>query len=125
MHVGCTEEIIICDIDVFAAGPWLWTDKQPRLIHVVHAIEVVCRLRNTGRTLEIIEGKRRRVTVERTIDIRGTESQERASQIPELREIDRLVTRAAGYAAHSWRRIDRKRFGPTVAPISRLPERCP
>jgi hypothetical protein len=118
MHVGCTEEIVIGDVDVLAAGPWLRTNKQPRLIHIVHVIEVVCRLGNTGRALEIIEGERRRVTVERTIDIRRTESEERASQIPELREIDRLVARAAGYAAHSWRRIDRKLFGPSVAPIS-------
>src|SRR5689334_12947239 len=108
MHVGRTEEIVIRDVDVFAAGPWLRTNEQPRLIHVVHAIEVVCRLRNTGRTLEIIEGERGRVAVERAIDIRGIESEERASQIPELREIDRLVARASGYTAHSWRWIDRK-----------------
>jgi hypothetical protein len=62
-------EIVIGDIYVLAAGPWLWTDKQPRLIRSVHAIEVVCRLGKAWRALEIIEGESRRITVECTIDI--------------------------------------------------------
>src|ERR1700738_5032006 len=121
MHVGCTEKIVIRDIDVLAAGTWLRTNKQPRLIYVVHAIEMVCRLGNAGRALEIIEGEGCRVTVERTIDIGGTESQERARQALEAGEIDRLITRTARDAGCPRWRVDHKLLGPSVPAISRQP----
>ena len=117
MHVGCTGEIVIGDVDVLAAGPWLRTNKQPGLIDVVHAIEVVCRLGNARRALEIIEGERRRVAVERTIDI-GAQSKERARQTLGAGEINRLITRATRNAGYPRRWIDRKLLGPSIAAIS-------
>jgi hypothetical protein len=118
MHVGCSEEIIIGDVHVLAAGPWLWTDKEPRLVHIVHAIEMVGRLGNAGGALEIIEGEGRWVTVEGAIDIGRTERKERARQILEAGEIDRLIARAARHAPYPWRRVDRELFGPGVAPVA-------
>jgi hypothetical protein len=36
-HVRSGVEIVIRDVDVFAIGPWLWADEQPRLVFVVDA----------------------------------------------------------------------------------------
>jgi hypothetical protein len=76
MHIGCGVEIVIGDVDVLAAGPWLWTDEQPRLILVVHAVEVGCRLGDARWALEIIEREACWVAVERTVDIVRPRSKE-------------------------------------------------
>src|SRR6266568_6707281 len=122
MHVWCGVEIVIGNVDVFAAGPWLWTDEQPRLILVVHAIEVSRRLGDARRALEIIKGAGRRVTVEGTVDITGGR-EERTRQTLEVGEIHRLVAWAAQNAGYPWWRVDRKLLGPPVAAVSRPPER--
>src|SRR5262244_3086040 len=109
MHIGGTEEIVIGDVDVLAAGPWLWTDKQPRLIHVVHTIEMVCRLGDARRALKIIEGKSRRVRVKCTIDI-SAQGEKRARQTLRLSEVDCLITRATRNAGCPRWGVDRKLF---------------
>src|SRR5260370_42148437 len=116
--------MLMGEVDMLAGGPWLWTDEQRRLILSVHGIEVVCRLGNAWRALEIIEGEGRRVTVECTVDVReGCRrvnrqiGKKRARQTLETVEIDGLIAGAACNTADPWPRGDRKLFGPTSSAV--------
>lgn len=78
MHVGCSVEIVVGNIDVLAASSWLRAYEQPRLVLVVDAVEMVYRLGHSWRALKIVERECSWIMVERSVDVGRRFGEERA-----------------------------------------------